>query len=103
MRIRRSAQMSNPPVEIGSVVEAGFGLEAWWNSSRTAETVGSADRTARMPSAQALISLAEARAARSGCTGMLKSETASLRHLASFGSVVVWRMAGLRAVVPGPA
>lgn len=56
-----------------------------------------------MPSAPVLISLAEAHAARSGCTGKLKSGTASLRHVASFGSVVVWRMAGLRVAVPEPA
>lgn len=103
MRIRRSAQMSNPLVEVDSVVAFGFGLEAWRNSFRTAETAGSAVRTARMPSAPALIFLAEARAARSGYTGMLRSGTASLHHWASFGSVAVCQIAGLRVAVPEPA
>ena len=55
-----------------------------------------------MSFALALISLAEAPAARSGYTDMLKSGTASLHHLARFGSVAVWRMAGLLAAVLEP-
>ena len=55
-----------------------------------------------MPSAQAPISLAEAPAVRSGYTGMLKSETASLRHSARFGLAAVWLMAELLAAVLEP-
>ena len=54
-----------------------------------------------MPSAQALISLAEA-AVRSGYTGMLKSESASLRRSARFGLAAVWLMAELLAAVLEP-
>ena len=91
-----------PLVDAEPVVEAGSDLEKWRdNYCQTAEIAGSADRTARMPSVQALIFLAEA-AAHSDYTGTLKLETANLRHLARFDSAAVWRMAGSLVAVLEP-
>ncbi len=57
-----------------------------------AETAGSADRTAHMPSVQALIFLAGALVVRNGCTDIEKSGAANLRHLARLDLVAVWQM-----------
>lgn len=75
-------QMSNRPVEAEPVVEADFDPEKPKGSYQNAETAGSADGTAHMPFAQALISLAEAAAVHSGCTEIVGFEIANLCHLA---------------------
>lgn len=102
MRTPHSTQTSNHPVEAESVVGAGFDpakQKGSCQTSETAETAGSADRTARMPSAQALISLAEAPAVHSDCTGIAKFGTASLCHLAKLDLAAVWQMVGLQAAI----
>ena len=99
--ICRLTQTSMRLVEAESVEEAGSDLEGR-NNCRTAETAGSADQTARMPSVQALISLAEAPAIHSDYTDTLKPGTAKRRHLARFDSAAVWRMVDSLAVVLEP-
>ena len=90
-----------PLVEVESVVEAGSGLGEWRNSCQTAETAGSADRTARMPFAQALIFLAEAPAVHNDYTDTLKP-AACLSRLARSDSAAVWRMADSQVAVLEP-
>ena len=97
MKTSHSTQTSNHPVEAESVVEADFDPVKQKGSCQiveTAEIAGSADRTAHMPSARGLISLAEAPAAHSGCTDIVKFGTASLFHLAKVDLAAVRQMVG---------
>ncbi len=102
MRTCHSTQTSSHPVEAGPVVEADFGLEKQKSSCQnveSAESAGSADRTAHMPSAQAQISLAETPAVQNDCTDIVKFGIASRYHLALLDLAAVWQMADLRVAI----
>lgn len=102
MRTSHATRTSNHPVEAEFVVEVGSDLVKQKGSCQiveTAEIAGSVDRTARMPSAQALILLVEVLAAHSDCTGIVKFGTASLCHLAKLDSAAVWPMVDLRVAI----
>ena len=102
MRTCHSTQTSSHPVEAGPVVEADSGLEAQKSNCQvveSAESAGSADRTAHMPSAQARISLAETPAVQNDCTDIVKFGTASRYHWALLDLAAVWQMADLRVAI----
>ena len=89
-RTCRSRQTSNHPAEAGPAVEAVVGSGKQKDSCQTAETAEFADRKAHMPSAQALISLAEVLADRSGCMDIERPVMERLCHLVEPDLAAVW-------------
>lgn len=101
MRTCRSTQRSNRPVEAGPAVEADFDPGRQKENCQTAEIAESADQKAHMPSAQALISLAEASAVHSGCKDIELPVMERLCHLVRPDQAAVWQKVELQAAVLG--
>ena len=101
MKVSRWTPTSNRRAGAESVVEADSDSGESMKNCQIAET-GSAGQTARMPSAQAPISLAEAAAVHSGCTDIVESGSASLHHLAMTDLAAVWQMVDLTVAVLEP-